>query len=72
LNVFVTYLGWRRKVRELFGVNYGGWGKLKGETRFALGVSEKLSESCKGNFAGAEGGSLGMRQGEVVKSPISG
>jgi len=27
-----------------------------------LGVSEKLSESCKGNFVDAEGGSLGMRR----------
>jgi len=37
-----------------------------------LGVSEKLSKSCKGNFAGAEGGSLGMRLGEVADSPFTG
>ena len=47
-------------------------GKLKSGTGFALGVSEKLSESCKGNFAGAEGGSLGMRLGEVADSPFTG
>jgi hypothetical protein len=37
-----------------------------------LGVSEKLSKTCKGNFVGAEGGSMGMRLGEEAKSPISG
>ena len=37
-----------------------------------MGVSEKLSESCKGNFVGAEGGSLGMRLGEVADSPFTG
>jgi hypothetical protein len=37
-----------------------------------LGVSEKLSNSCKGNFAVAEGGSMGMRLDEVVNHPFSG
>jgi hypothetical protein len=36
------------------------------------GVSEKLSESCKGNFAGAGGGSMGMRQDELANSSILG
>ena len=36
------------------------------------GVSEKLSESCKGNFAGAGSGSMGMRQDELANSSILG
>jgi len=32
------------------------------------GVSEKLSESCKGNFAGAGSGSMGMRLDELANS----
>jgi hypothetical protein len=36
------------------------------------GVSEKLSESCKGNFAGTGGGSMGMRRDELANSSISG
>jgi len=47
-------------------------GKLKSGTWFAWGVSEKLSKSCKGNFADKEGGSLGMRLGEVADSPFTG
>jgi len=39
---------------------------------FGLGISEKLSNSNKGNFVGAEGGSLGMRWVKVVNSPFLG
>jgi hypothetical protein len=34
------------------------------ESNSPWGVSEKLSESCKGNFAGAGSGSMGMRLDE--------
>ena len=36
------------------------------------GVSEKLSESCKGNFAGAGSGSMGMRLDELANSSFLG
>ena len=36
------------------------------------GVSEKLSELCKGNFASAGSGSMGMRQDELANSSLSG
>jgi len=48
----------------------GTWRKLKSGTRFALGVSEKLSKSCKGNLADEGGGSLGMRRVKVADSPF--
>jgi len=35
------------------------------------GVSEKLSESCKGNFADAGSGSMGMRRDELANSSTS-
>jgi hypothetical protein len=35
------------------------------------GVSEKHSESCKGNFAGTGSGSMGMRRDELANSSIS-
>ena len=36
------------------------------------GVSEKLSELCKGNLARAGSGSMGMRQDELANSSFSG
>jgi hypothetical protein len=41
---------------------------LNAESSSPWGVSEKLSEPCKGNFVGEEGGSLGMRRDEEVDS----
>jgi hypothetical protein len=38
------------------------------ESNSPWGVSEKLSESCKGNFAGAGSGSMGMRLDELANS----
>jgi hypothetical protein len=38
---FVTYLGWRRIVRALFGVNYGNLVKLNSGIKFALGSLRK-------------------------------
>jgi hypothetical protein len=35
------------------------------------GVSEKLPESCKGNFADAGSGSMGMRRDELANSSTS-
>jgi hypothetical protein len=42
------------------------------ESNSPWGVSEKLSESCKGNFAGAGSGSMGMRLDELANSSFLG
>jgi hypothetical protein len=56
-----------------YGVKFGNSRKAeKPNLGFALGVSERLSKTIRGNFGCQESGSLGMRRVKMANSPLFG